>query len=549
MTTDVAATDFGARLQRARSIDWRFALPDPTPGSVALVGVIDPEVAAAFEDAGWRHVSSGADLAVVDGPSPVHLAVAALAVRPGGWLYVACRGPASGRLRRRRLAPRVIAARLAAMGFGDVRMQLHVPGFRNRTAIVALDEPAALALLLRRRGGLAGTRPMVALAGWLKRRGWLARLAPSVSVLARRDPGPRSATAASRDAISSYLDALRAADQGLPIPTPLSTPLLLTPGFRASRHVVGLVPDADGRWVELVAKVARLPDSGEVTRREAAGLELVAGRRGAARGGAAPRLVAVGTPWGLPTIVETAVDGQPINPAAVRQEPDTIIDAVVAWLADLAEGAVTAQPARLGAERIARLVDAPLFAFEAAMPLTEDERDLLARTRRLAEPLRNAAMPAVVEHGDASHPNLLRRADGGVAAVDWELAEADGLPAHDLVTFLAYVATARATARTPDAQAAAITTALTDPDGWAQAAALDYAERIRLDPGCLEPLTAVALARLTVGLLGRLHDGPMVAVAPATADWLRTHRYFAAWRAVVTADAEDGAIGATGSRS
>jgi len=548
MTADVAATDFDARLQRARSIDWRFALPDPTPGNVALVGVIDPDVAAAFEDAGWHHVSSGADLAVVDGPSPVHLSVAALAVRPGGWLYVACRGPASGRLRRRRLSPRVIAARLAAMGFGEVRMQLHVPGFRGRSAIVPLEEPAALALLLRRRGGLAGTRPMLAFAGWLTRRGWLARLAPGVSVLAQRDLGPGATTAAARDAISSHLDVLRTADQGLPIPAPLSTPLLLTPSFRASRHVVGLVPDTNGRWVELVAKVARLPDSGDVTRREAAGLELVAGRRGAARGGAAPRLVAIGTPWGLPTIVETAVDGQPLNPAAVRREPEAVVDAVVAWLADLAEGAVTAQPGRPAADRLSRLLDAPLLAFEAAMPLTPEERDLLARTRELVEPLRSVTMPAVIEHGDASHPNLLRRPDGGVAAVDWELAEPDGLPAHDLITFLAYVATARATARTPDAQATAIATALTDPDGWAQAAAVDYAERTGLDAGCLGPLTAVALARLTIGLLERLHDGPVVAVAPATADWLRTHRYFAAWRAVVAAQGA-AAVTATGSRS
>ena len=546
--------DPDARLQRARRLDWRFLLPDPSPATIALVGRVDAAMQAALDDAGWATLepapspgdsaSQGAlaEVVLAERPSAAELASAVARVRPGGWILVHCAGPSVGRPRRPRLAPAQVASRLVAAGLVDVRTQLHVPRSASRDAIVPLDDPAALRLLLRRRGGLPGGPLGIALAGWSRGRRWLARLAPAVTVLAHRPIAPGSPDAAppgepAIDAVRAHLASLRAADDGLPIPVASPPPLLLTPRFRASRHVVALVPDQDGRGVELVVKIARLRDRGEVAAREAGALERLAGRRGAVRSSAAPRLLARGAPWGLPTIVETAVDGQPLDPAAIRRDPDGATDAVVAWLTELA---TSEAPPSLASERLARLLDGPLAAFERAIDAQPDERRLLEATRATAAALRPVALPVVLEHGDASHPNLFRLPDGSVGAVDWELAEPDGLPLHDLTTFLAYAATARAGARTPAAQGAAIATALADPDGWAVAAARDLAARIGLDAGWIRPLILVSLARASVGLLERLHDGAATRVAPETLEWLRGHRYVAAWRALALGSEEAG---------
>ena len=54
------------------------------------------------------------------------------------------------------------------------------------------------------------------------------------------------------------------------------------------------------------------------------------------------------------------------------------------------------------------------------------------------QPLRAASVPRVFEHGDLSHPNLIWLPTGRVGVVDWELAEEEGFPLHDLSFFLAF---------------------------------------------------------------------------------------------------------------
>jgi hypothetical protein len=173
------------------------------------------------------------------------------------------------------------------------------------------------------------------------------------------------------------------------------------------------------------------------------------------------------------------------------------------------------------------------------MPADEG-RVAVDATRAAADELRAAALPVAFEHGDASHPNLFRRADGSIAAVDWELADPDGLPAHDLTTFLAYVAVARARARTAAEQGRAIAEALTDEHGWAAIAGRDHLTRIGVEPALRRALITVALARMSMGLVERLHDDPAAALSPEAASWVRGHRYHVAWQAVAGAAATAG---------
>ncbi len=537
---DDPVNDPDARLQRSRWIDWRFMLADPSPGRAGHLGPAESEMLQALRDAGWElteiPASRGSaiprldlDLVIVVRPGGRDLAEAGRHVRRGGTLYVACDGPFGGAWRRPRpLDPQAVVRRLAGLGFVDARVHVDVPRRDRRSAILPLEDPAALRLLLRRRGGFADRRPVRVAAEVLRRTGWLARIAPAAGVVARRGP----AIVGDRDAVSTFVRApIPAGSEGFEGSDRRPAPLLLTPTFRASRHVVALVPTPDGTRADLVAKISRQADSGEVTRREAAILAEV-GSGPAAVSASAPRLVKVGTPWGLPTLLETGLVGEPLDPAAVRRDREAAIARVVPWLAAMVRPAAPdSWPA--ADRRLDDLLGSPMAAFASALPRDAAERRLASRTLAIVNPLRATQLPDLIEHGDVSHPNLLVTPDGSLAAVDWELGEPHGLPGHDLFGFLAYVAVADARATDARSQASAITSAMAEPDGWMDRAAGDYARRIELDAALLPALAAASWARRVVGLVERLHDGRPRAISPDTLAWLRDHRYVAAWAAAV----------------
>jgi hypothetical protein len=352
----------------------------------------------------------------------------------------------------------------------------------------------------------------------------VARLAPLVSVVARR-PGSETGGPV-RDAVSEHLDGLVPARPEPPGPAPL----LLTPRFKASANVIALVPGEDPRDPAVVVKVARHADAGAAADREAAALRALHDAAAGPRDG--PRLVAIGRPWGLPTIVETAVRGRPLAPAIVAADPERALALGLGWLISLVDRGDSSTPA---ATRLDRLVCPQLDRYAATIAATADEERLVAVTRTSAALLRDVPLPRVMEHGDASHPNLIELAEGRLTAVDWELGEADGLPGHDLVAFLAYVAIARSGARTPAAQGSAVVDASLGRARWADRAAAAYAAATGIDPAVLSSLAAIAWARQVMGLVDRLHGGPAATVTPDVKAWLAGHRYVAAWRAAVDA--------------
>ena len=98
------------------------------------------------------------------------------------------------------------------------------------------------------------------------------------------------------------------------------------------------------------------------------------------------------------------------------------------------------------------------------------------------------ALPLIFEHGDVSHPNLLMTADEQLTVLDWERYERSGLPGHDLVFFLQYVAEARSSAVDRDpAQLAAFDAAFVGEAAWARPYLLRYAAEL----GVPEPVPAV----------------------------------------------------------
>ena len=309
----------------------------------------------------------------------------------------------------------------------------------------------------------------------------------------------------------------------------------LTPRFRASAHVV-LLALADGHDDPvLVAKVARLPGRSDTLDREAANLHAAQAAR---PGGfdSIPRVVCVDLVAGTHLLLETGVPGRVLDGAAVRRRPQACAEALLTWVVELhAATAAHGDDPRAAYER---LVAEPLRRLARALPGYREAAALVDRTLELTRPLRELALPLVLEHGDLSAPNVLRSRRGAVGVVDWELAVPDGLPAQDLFFSLAYLAFARSRARRPADHLAAFEAAFVGPRAWARPYVVRHAEATALPREALRPLFVACWARYVARRADRLLDDGAEALPDETAAWLTRDRYFALWRhAVARADA------------
>ncbi|HEX6383131.1 MAG TPA: aminoglycoside phosphotransferase family protein [Anaerolineae bacterium] len=309
------------------------------------------------------------------------------------------------------------------------------------------------------------------------------------------------------------------------------TAVMITPRFRASSHIVFLVLPQDRPEPVLVAKVPRLAGTSASVTREAGNLRMIEASR---PGGfdSIPRLVAFETYAGHQLLLETALVGRPMDPGAVRHDVDGRCQAVIRWLVELQQA--TQLPAESGNGWLVQLLERPLRYFERVFPLTAKEEKWLAETWQWIEPLRQAQVPLVCEHGDLSHPNIFLLGNGQVGVVDWELAELQGLPAYDLFFFLTYVAFARSRAHQSGSYLPAFHDAFFGPAAWTKPYIADYARQMGLSSLTLTSLFVLSWARYMANLLLRLNGGEAAAepepLAAETADWLRGNRYYILWQ-------------------
>lgn len=321
--------------------------------------------------------------------------------------------------------------------------------------------------------------------------------------------------------------------------------VLLTPRFRASSHVVGLVFNRGASTPVLVVKAPRMADGFARLEQEAANLRMIQTLR--PHGFASvPALVAFEPFHDRAVLVETALTGQPMDPAFVRRQPDRCCSAVVNWLTQL-QWPADAAPAT-GA--FARLVETPYRYFAARFPVSREEETWLDQTWAWLAPLRDIALPPVFEHGDLSHPNLFLMENGEPGIVDWETAEPYGLPACDLFFFLTYVALSRQKSRSTDSAVRAFRSAFFGDQAWARPYIAAYARRLHLPERALPSLFVLCWLRYMVSLLSRI-DQEGAAGAPLQADtaaWLRANRFYALWKEAV-ARAGEWAACATHDRS
>jgi glycosyltransferase involved in cell wall biosynthesis len=354
----------------------------------------------------------------IDGPGEVvecgfpterRLRGALQALDPGGEVVCRWRVPRPGGTGR-------AAARLRAAGFRDVRVYWTgpVPWCRPHFWL-----PIESAVAVRH---LLATRPGNSLTDRIQRRVWrvvarLGLLAPCYALAAA--PGaPPDRSASAPDPIA----------EALPPSAPVT---LLTWGKSSLNKVVGLVFGEDASAPEVVFKAARIPEAAEGLNQEALVLEALENERPHVDG--VPRLRALGTRGGMTALVETAVEG----PSLVEKLSRGKLEQQSVAVTDLLVGLALPPVPHPSADWRSDLIGGPLRRFE---------RDFGAAVapgvvQALGEELEQIGdVPMAFEHRDCAPWNVVLLEDETLALHDWESAEPHGLPALDLVYFLANAA-------------------------------------------------------------------------------------------------------------
>lgn len=200
-------------------------------------------------------------------------------------------------------------------------------------------------------------------------------------------------------------------------------------GYR-SQKVIFFVRSASGRQV--VVKLTQDPAFNVLLDNEAAALARLGelGLTRAPHGPRVPELCLHTAHGGLTIVAQTALQGRPFVERAARQRFSASAGAVAASLTTLGARTKATAGADLG-EALLETVDRFTSLYGAAAP----ERTLLETAARDLGELAGE-LPLVLMHGDATVYNVLIADDKTVGLVDWENAEARGMPLWDLLHFL-----------------------------------------------------------------------------------------------------------------
>ena len=213
--------------------------------------------------------------------------------------------------------------------------------------------------------------------------------------------------------------------------------------------------------------------------------------------GGAPHIVAFEDVHGRPVLVETAIRGLPLNPRAVRSDPDGSIRTVRNWLGRLPLTAP--QP-----DVFDRLLSCPLHAHSER--LGAHVQPLVVRTLDCTEPATGGRLPARLRARRPEPPEPPVQGDGTLGVIDWELAEPHGLPLNDLCFFLAYCRGSTRRSRVAGYPGGFFLRAFVGADAWAGHLIRDEATRQGVPDPLIEPLFISTWARDAVRYSERAGD-------------------------------------------
>ncbi|MFP3462269.1 aminoglycoside phosphotransferase family protein [Arthrobacter globiformis] len=274
--------------------------------------------------------------------------------------------------------------------------------------------------------------------------------------------------------------------------------MLLTPQFVTSRHVVALVFARDARQPVLVVKIPRRPGDNGGVRREA---DVLRQLRSAGGGGmpGIPEVVGLLDVGPHCVLVETALAGAQLDPRQVAGDLAGAVEAGTSFLSQLPR----TLPADSNKEWYERKIRRPLHGLSRMLPGDGEVGSLVERTHKVLAPLRSVQLPAVVEHGDLSHPNLFLPDSGQLQVVDWERASSDGVPGHDLVFYLQYLSESFEHAFTRSNQLKAFDKAF-GPAGWGREPLREHLQMRGVDQDLIPLLIIATWARSAATLADRL---------------------------------------------
>jgi hypothetical protein len=466
--------ELNARLRRA---DWRFLLPSPRPRRVLCRadGTLAAAVASIADEVFGDGQPRDCDLAVAQDPDSKTLAELREALGPGGTCYTEWYPGIGGASR--------VEASLRAAGFEDVTCFRPWPaGVALPVYWIPLGAPGAAAYVrLRRR--LRGGRVRRLLAAIRRRAAGLlrGRIDAPICAIARRSATPLTDASGP---VAWLREGWPAWGIG-PAPERIST-LLVTGGPRSVSKVVLLAFAEPSPLPRVAVKAPRVDDAADGVRREGAVLAgLTARRQGSVSG--VPRILVRREIDGLPMVGETALVGRPLESLLTSRSLDTWSTKVTDWLAGLVDRKTT-----FPAAQWRRVIAGPaLSRFVDAFGGVVDE-GLLRETESMVGAV--GALPTTPEQRDFGPWNVLVTPPGEIAVLDWESAELDGLPALDLLYYLAYASFQVDGARTRDSRVASYRRSL-DPStrtGAIRRACLArYVDALGLDPVQLGPLRAL----------------------------------------------------------
>ncbi len=337
------------------------------------------------------------------------LAAAAAALHPDGLLYAIL--PAAVR--------RQAVARLACHDLAVVGEIAHLPTLESsRYLVPALERPLQYTLSflvasrpsMRRAAGL-----LLGIAGAVQT---VRTTFPAVALIARH-PGARPLC----DWISRIApDRLGDAD-GL-----AERVIVVTPWRSVGGPAVLHVLAGGGDRAAFIIKAAETRDDGTRFSREHAALEQL-GPTARGAGARVPEARLAELADGRPLLVQRGLSGRPL--AAVIAEQRHRLPAVLAEVAGWIErwNQLTRHVRPLDAATIEREVLGPASRLAPVL----DEGDLYrSRLAARCSSLLGRPVPFTARHNDLTMHNVLSGEDGSLGVVDWETAEASGLPGTDL---------------------------------------------------------------------------------------------------------------------
>jgi hypothetical protein len=458
---------------RLRRADWRFLLPTPRVRR-ALCDATDPlaeAVAHVADEVVTTAAAGSCELAVAGNPNPAALARLHDALAPGGTCYTEWQAPVGG--------ARQVEAALKAAGFAEV------------TCYRCWPAPPALPVYwipVGARGAAAYVRARRRLPGGRLRRLLAAARQRGRELLKGRWANPICAVARRPSPLGGPADSAAWLRGGWPewnlgrTPDRLST-LLVTGGPRTVSKVVLLAFREPSPTPLVAVKAPRVDAAAAGIRREGAALARLTGPGSRSVPGV-PRLLFCREVDGVPLVGETALSGRPLDTLLTPRTLAGWSAKVTDWLASLGRSA----PVRRGARWRETLVEPILADFERAFGEVVD-RGLLRDAEVIVRGIGD--LPQVPEQRDFGPWNLLATPGGELAVLDWESAEVDGLPALDLLYYLAYASFFADAARDRESRIRSYRRHLdpATPTGAVRDNCVArYCDSLSLDPGRLPPI-------------------------------------------------------------